>query len=163
MTRARIVLVGLIVLAATSAWSFIRAAPRRSVRVSRAHRLERLATRAHVDKVRYRHGTYYRLAGDLRGATLLMDRSTYEVDGWALEGLGIEVIAEARRLQIPRRSAATLLEAATYRTRLQNRKLHVLIDRDAREYVLARTGEDRAQQLAIVPLGRFLEAGGKLP
>lgn len=133
------------------------------LRVRRGSDVAWRAARSPSRAVRYRHGTYYRLARELHGATIHMDRPAAELHRWALEGLG-EMRVEVGRsaLQLGDRRAQPLLAAATYRTRLDGRALHVLLDPKAREYVMAWVGQGRRARILILPLDRFRAAGGRL-
>lgn len=136
----RLLLAGLVLLAVSSVWRLADWAPRGA---------------------KDRHRGYYRLARDLDGATLELDRPAIAAHGWAIAGLGdVEVAPSPRRPHIAAKKAATLQERATYRTRLGNQEIDVLLDPAARRYVLARV--DKQKQLLIVPRATFLDAGGKL-
>jgi hypothetical protein len=161
----RVLLVGLAAAVAVNLVNFV--AEQRSDRKLRFRRttdVEALAEHSPSRAVRYRHGTYYRLARELHGVTLHMDRVMAERHGWALEGLGEMDLRISRRplIQIGGTGARPLIDAATYNGRLEDRRLDVLVDPAAREYVMSWVGRGERARILIVPRARFDAAKGKL-
>jgi hypothetical protein len=133
------------------------------LRLRSAADVETLAARAPSRAVRNRHGTYYRLARELRGATVHMDRTMADRHRWALEGLGDWDVKVARRLiKLGGPAARPLVEAATWSGQLEARKLHLVADPAERTYVMAWVGRGERARILVVPLSRFRAAGGKL-
>jgi hypothetical protein len=163
--RAARVLVGVLgAVLVFNAWLFAdRQQGSQRLRVHRAVDLESRAARGPAG-VRYRHGTYYRLARDLDGVTLHMDRKMAGLHGWALEGLGAIRVQVSRRsvLQTAYKRARALAAGATYHTRLEGSALHVLLDPAAREYVMSWVRRGRGTQVLVLPVDRYRAAGGLL-
>jgi hypothetical protein len=164
--RAVRLLLGLLVaVIAFNLWDFAREQQGdRRLRVRAPLDVEELAARSSSRAVRYHHGTYYRLARELHGVTLHMDEYTARLHRAVLEGLGdIDVVVSARRiLRLGGPSARPLLEQATYSTRLDDRKLTVLLEAGQHEYVVAWVGKGAKARMLVLPLARFTAAGGKL-
>jgi hypothetical protein len=93
-----------------------------------------------------------------------MDEYTAHLHRAVLEGLGdMDVVVSARRiLRLGGTGARPLLEKATYSTRLDDRKLSVLLEAGQHEYVVAWVGKGPKARMLVLPLARFTAAGGKL-
>jgi hypothetical protein len=161
----RLLLAVLAAIIAVNLWFFVRSQQGdRRLRVRRAADLEQVAAHARSRPVRYHHGTYYRLARELHGATLHIDQYTARQHRWALEALGdldVEVSRHAV-IRLGAEAARPLLAQATYTSHLDERKLHVVLDPSQREYVIAWVGKGKKANMLVVPLARFTAAGGKL-
>ncbi len=161
----RLVLGVLVAAILFNLWDFVREQQgERRLKVRAATDLDEMAAHSSSRAVRYHHGTYYRLARDLHGATVHMDPYTADRHRWALEGLGdLDVIVSRRPiLRLGGSAARPLLDAATYTTRLDERKLSVLLEPGQHEYVIAWVGKGEKARMLIVPLPRFKAASGKL-
>ncbi len=161
----RLLLVGLAAIVALNLVDFVvEQRGDRRLRVRRATDVEALAEHSPSRAVRYRHGTYYRLARELHGVTLHLDRVMAERHGWALEGLGEMDLRVSRRplIQMAGTGARPLIDAATYSGRLEDRRLDVLVDPTQREYVMSWVGKGERARILIVPRARFDAAKGKL-
>jgi hypothetical protein len=133
------------------------------LRMRRALDVETLAERSPSRAVRYHHGTYYRLARELHGATVHMDARMAERHRWVLEGLGdIDVKIARRPVQLGGTAARPLIDAATWTSQLDGRKLNLLADPAWREYVMAWVGKGERARILVAPVDRFRAAGGKL-
>jgi hypothetical protein len=159
----RLLLVGLPAVALINLWLFTgEQQSSRRLRVRAAGDIESLAVRA-PPSVRHRHGAYYRLARELHGAALHMDPHMAELHRWALEGLGVDVrVARSSVVRTADDKARPLVDTATYRARLGERKLDVLLEPGAREYVMSWVGKGTRASILVVPLARFQAAEGVL-
>jgi trimethylamine:corrinoid methyltransferase-like protein len=160
----RILLVLIAAVIVVNLWSFAgHQQTDRRLRVRRAVGVESIAARTKSQAVRYRHGTYYRLARELDGAALHMDERMAELHRWALEALGdIEVRTAPAAVHIAKKRAGPIAAAASYTTRLDGRRLDVLLDPADREYVMAWVGRGEQARVLVLPLARFRAAGGSL-
>ena len=161
----RVFLGALVVAILFNLWNFTREQQGdRRLRLRAASDVDELAARSSSKSIRYHHGSYYRLARDLRGATLHMDPYTADLHRWALEGLGQMKIAVSKRaiIRLGARHSGALIDQATYQTRLDDRRLSVLLQPGQREYVVAWVGRGEKARMLILPLARFTAASGKL-
>lgn len=160
----RLLVVGLLVVILVNLVLFVREQRGdRRLRLRAATDLEALAVRSPSKAVRSRHATYYRLARDLHGVTLFMDGGMAAQHGWALRGLGdVDVrVSRQRHMRIAGSKARPLIAAASYSTRLDQHKLHVLLEPGAIEYVLALAGKGDKAPALILPRARFAAARGQ--
>jgi hypothetical protein len=161
----RLLLIALSAVVALNLWNFaVEQRGDRRLRARRATDLESLAARSPSRAVRHRHGTYYRLARELEGVTLHMDRQMADRHRWALEGLGDMRIRIARRplVQLARKDAQPIIDAATFSGKLENRPIDLLVEPAAREYVMSWIGKGEKARILIAPRARFEAAKGKL-
>lgn len=161
----RLLVIALVAIALVNLWTFVaEQRGERRLRVRRATDLESMALHAPARAVRDHHGTYYRLARELHGVTLHMDSQMAERHRWALEGLGEMDIEIARRplVQISRKNAQPIIDAATFSGKLDGHGIDALVDPAAREYVMSWIGKGEKARILIAPRARFVAAKGKL-
>jgi hypothetical protein len=160
----RVLLAALAAAILVNAFLFARAqGGERRLRLRSATDVETMAAHSPSRAVRTHHATYYRLARELSGASLRMDAGMAERHRWALEGLAdIEVVVSRRPLQLGGTAARPLIDAATWSGQLDGRKLNLLVDPAAGEYVMAWVGKGDRARILVVPVDRYRAAGGKL-